>query len=363
MGENLVENKEQPEFINKNNYVHPQDRSSNKDAEGYVLPGVIDMHFHGAFGWDFSFGDVDKINKMLDKVLAAGITGVVATLITCCESERVKAIKDIVEVIKTRSKPPFIYGIYLEGPFLAENKRGSHPAQFLEKPDFKKFAQWQSAAEGNIKIITVAPELDGAIEFIEKATKAKVVCALGHSEADWQQTQKAIDAGASHVTHLFNAMPAFHHRQPNLLSCVMSSKGLTVELIGDGIHVSPEILNFACGIFEGEQIMLISDCVATAGLPDGGYNFYNTNLKKLNDKCCAKSGKLFGGSRTLMECFKELGESRKVAWGQLGASIWRNPCSLLKAIPPESEVYFDLDFNWLATRSDGVWYWNLKSES
>ncbi|MGM0600998.1 MAG: N-acetylglucosamine-6-phosphate deacetylase, partial [Candidatus Rifleibacteriota bacterium] len=359
----LIENSEKPGFINRNNYAHPQDRASlATDIEGYRLPGVIDMHFHGAFGWDFSFGDVDKINEMLDKVLTAGISGIVATLITCPESQRIKAIKDIVEVIKTRKKPPFIHGIYLEGPFLAENKRGSHPAHLLEKPDFKKFAQWQDAAEGNIKIVTVAPELDGAIEFIEKATKTKVVCALGHSDADWEQTEKAIEAGASHITHLFNAMPAFHHRQPNLLSCVLTNENVTLELIGDGIHVSPDIVKFVCSTFEGNRIMLISDCIAPAGLPDGGYNFYNTNLKKMNGKCCAEPGKLFGGSRTLVECFKELGESKKVAWGQLGASVWRNPSFLLKAIPPETEIYFDLNFNWRATKCADMWYWNRDNE-
>lgn len=365
MENNLIENKEQPDFIDKNNYVHPQDRAFlSKDVEGYVLPGLIDMHFHGAFAWDFSFGDVDRINEMLDKVLSVGITGVVATLITCPEAERIKAIKDIVEVIKTRKKPPFIHGIYLEGPFLVENKRGSHSADLLEKPDFKKFAQWQSAAEGNIKIITVAPELDGAIEFIKKATEAKVICALGHSEADWEQTQKAIAAGANHITHLFNAMPAFHHRHPNLLSCALANKNLSIELIGDGLHVAPEILKFACGIFAGEQIMLISDCIAPAGLPDGSYNFYNRNLKKLNDKCCAEPDKLFGGSKTLVECFKNLGESRTLAWDQLVASVWHNPCSLLKAVAlPETEVYFDLDFNWRATRCAGVWHWNSENES
>ncbi|GAB4279379.1 MAG: N-acetylglucosamine-6-phosphate deacetylase [Candidatus Rifleibacteriota bacterium] len=363
MREKVFTGTQKPNSLKKGNFIHPQDNTiMTSNIDGFQLPGIIDIHFHGSFGWDFAFGDVEKLNEMLDKTLQQGITGIVPTLITCSEEQRLKALKDIAQLVKTRKKPPIIHGIYLEGPFLAAEKRGSHPATELLIPDFAKFLKWQEAAEGLVKIITIAPELPGAIEFIEKASAEGIICALGHSNADWETTTKAIEAGACHVTHLFNAMPSFHHREPNMLSCIMSSKNLSIELIADSIHVSNEILKLSYSIFENDKIILTSDCVATTGLPDGRHQFYNRELIKYENSCRLEDGNLFGGSATLVESLKKLGNGGGIAWGQLGTSVWRNPCSVLAINPPETEVFFDTDFRWLATRSGGEWFWSEKNE-
>ncbi len=181
MNDLLVHSDKRPDFLQKNNFFHPQDKNSlSANFSGYQLPGIIDIHLHGAFGWDFSFGNPDKINHLLDLLLMQGVTGVVPTLITCSEEQRCQALKDIAQVIRTRTKPPLIHGINLEGPFLASEKRGSHPADFLIAPDYEKFKVWQKVAEGNIKIITIAPELPGALEFIKQASNERIICALGH---------------------------------------------------------------------------------------------------------------------------------------------------------------------------------------
>lgn len=359
----LMNHEKKPEFLEKMNFIHPQDKTiSVTNFDGFVLPGVIDIHFHGAFGWDFSFGDVEKLKQMLDKVFQQGITGIFPTLITCSEEQRLRALKDIAQIIKTRKEPPIIHGIYLEGPFLASEKRGSHPDEHLRSPDFALLQKWQEAAEGNIKLITVAPELPGAVEFIKQASESGVTCAIGHSNANAQQTKLAIEAGARHVTHLFNAMPNFHHRKPNLLSCILTQKGLSIELIGDGVHVSTDIIKFAYSIFENDQVIITSDCVATTGLPDGNYQLYNNSLIKSNDTCCLENGNLFGGSSTLTASLKKLGSEAGIAWGLLGTSVWRNPCRLLNISPPDTEVYFDPEFNWVATKSENNWYWNGEND-
>jgi N-acetylglucosamine-6-phosphate deacetylase len=359
MRANIFETAAKPDFLINRSFIHPQDKMlANAAIDGFKLPGIIDIHFHGAFGWDFAFGDVARLNEMLDLVLQTGITGIFPTLITCSEEARIKALRDIAEIIRTRKRPPIIHGIYLEGPFLAAAKRGSHPENELMLPDFSVFEKWQKEAEGNIKIITIAPELPGALEFIKKANEAGIICALGHSDASWDQTRAAIDSGARHVTHLFNAMPSFHHRRPNLLSCILANQGLSVELIGDGLHVSEEILKLTYSLYENDQIIITSDCVATTGLKDGEHNFYQRRLIKSGNSCRLEDGNLFGGSATLTSSLKKLGTESKIAWGILGTSVWRNPCRLLNIDPPETEVFFDQDFNWLATRSSRMWYGN-----
>ncbi len=358
MRENLCESTSRPEFIDPKKFIHPQDQtSSTSNISGFQLPGIIDIHFHGAYGWDFAFGNAEKIDAMLDQVMAEGITGVFPTLITCSEEQRVNALKDIASVMRNRKAPPLLHGIYLEGPFLAPAKKGSHPEQELMAPDFALLEKWQEAAEGHIKIITIAPELPGAIEFIEKASETGVICALGHSNATWEQTQAAIDAGANHVTHLFNAMPSLHHRQPNLLSCVLTNKNLSIELIGDSIHLAPEMLKLCYSIYESDQIIIISDCVATTGLPDGRHQLYGRELITSENCCRLEDGNLFGGSSILTRSLQKLGQVDKFAWGLLGTSVWRNPCRLMQIEPPDTEVFFDQNFKWLGTRCNSHWYW------
>ena len=355
----IIEGQQKPDFLTIKNYIHPQDKAvAGTQGEGFRLPGIIDIHFHGAFGWDFCFGNAEKLEIMLDKMLKRGITGVFPTLITCSEEQRVNALKDIAQILRTRTRPPLMHGIYLEGPFLSPARRGSHPENELLLPDFTLLEKWQEAAEGNIKIITIAPELPGAIEFIRQATEIDVICALGHSDANWDQTQAAIDAGACHVTHLFNAMPALHHRKPNLLSCILNNKNLSIEAIGDGIHVADELLRLIYGIYESDQIIITSDCVATAGLCDGDHNFYGRRLLASNNSCRLEDGNLFGGGAILTDTLKRLGEEAGFAWGLLGTSVWRNPCRLMGIEPPDTEVFFDESFNWKATRFKGHWYWS-----
>lgn len=358
MADFFVESSKQPDWLQKMSFVHPQDnRETEVRIDGYKLPGIIDVHFHGAFGWDFAFGNTDEIEKMLDQLLASGITGLFPTLITCPEEQRLKALADIAAVAKRRKHLPTLHGIYLEGPFLAPAKKGSHPESCLALPSMELLERWQKAAGGLIKIITVAPELPGALEFITAATRSGVTVALGHSNADWETTKKAIAAGARHVTHLFNAMPVFNHRQPNMLSYLLANRDLYVELIGDCEHLAPEIVKFIFELYEAGQIILVSDAVAPTGLADGNYSFYGEQLVKTRNRCCLCGGNLFGGATLLSACMPRLVDKAGISWGLAGAATWRNPCRQFKIQPPETEVYFDSAMNWLATRfGKNKWY-------
>lgn len=358
MRELFSTSKLEPACLHGKNFIHPQDKPALDTAiDGYKFPGIIDVHFHGAFGWDFAFGDPDRIETMLDQTLIKGITGLFPTLITCPEEQRLQALADIATVVKRRKCLPILHGIYLEGPFLSPEKRGSHPANCLMNPSMQLLEKWQKASDGLIRNITVAPELPGAFNFIAAATASGVTVSLGHSNADWEMTEKAVAAGARHVTHLFNAMPALHHRQPNLLSYILANRNLCIELIGDCEHVSPEVIKMVFSIYENSQIMLVSDAVAPAGMPDGEYDFYNTRLVKTGCQCCLPGGGFFGGATLLTDCLQKLSERAGLSWGLLGTSIWRNPCEQFNIKPPETEVYLDSQMNWQATRyNHHIWY-------
>ncbi len=346
-----------PDFIAQNTYCHPQDcQIDNTSIGGFVLPGIIDMHFHGAMGWDFSFGNEEKINEMLDATGAAGITGVLATVLTSDSKQMDNILKAIKNVAKNRNIVPIIHGIYLEGPFLAYEQKGAHPAEFLMPPSIELLKKWQDEAEGLIKVITVAPELPGAIDFIKEATKMGVKIALGHSNADWQTTKNAIIAGASIVTHMFNAMPQIHHRKPNITSYALTNKNLQLEVIADCEHVSPEIINLITQTRDNEKIIFISDSMALTGLPEGQYNFYNQNLEKTKTRAKLQNGGFFGGAIMLPKSLHRLSTEAGISWGEIGESVWRNPCNFLNIQPPNIQVYFDTEMNWQATYHNGNWY-------
>lgn len=346
-----------PDFIKNNNFFHPQDCRGIESPDGFKLPGIIDTHCHGAFGWDFSFGNVEKINDMLDHLLLTGLTGVMATIITSSEEQTLKAIKDIVTVIKTRKALPIVHGIYLEGPFLSKEKCGSHQKCYLKDPDINLLKKYQKAAEGMIKVVTVAPELPGGIAFIKEAVAMDIKVAIGHSAADYETTAKAVDAGATIATHLFNAMPSLHHREANILTYILTNRDVTVELIGDCQHVCPEMLSFVFNFYENSQIMLISDSMATTGLADGEYNYYDTTIVKHGDRCNLKSGGFFGGATTLPQILNILIKKTSLPWGLLGTVAWRIPSNVYNLRHHETEVFFDSKMNWICSCLDkSTWF-------
>ena len=355
----LKSGKTLPSSIKLDKFIHPQDKNKFGDfsIDGYRLPGIIDMHTHGAYGWDFSFGNLKKTNKLLDQLLTIGLTGIVPTIITCEESQRITALKVLKEIIETRELPPILHGIHMEGPYLSPTKRGAHQEDLLKVPSIQEFEKWQNISGNNIKIITIAPELPGAIEFIEHISKTGVICSLGHSNATSEQTIAAIKAGAKSATHLFNAMPRLHHRNPNMLSTLLANRNISVEIIADGRHISPDIIKFISNLYENENIILISDSIAPSGLDDGEYHFYNADIEKKNGICYSKDNLIFGSGMTLVQSIKDLSTNSHLQWGFIGTSVWRSPCLLLGIETPDAEVLLDKNLSWIATRKNSKWYW------
>lgn len=325
--------------------------------QGYRLPGLVDIHVHGAMGWDFSYGNVERITKMLDDLVPTGLTGVVATLITCSEEQRVQALADIRTVAELRRGPPQILGIYLEGPFLSPKRRGSHPAELLMEPSLESLRFWQEVSGDRIKLVTLAPELPGALSFIAGAREMGIRVAIGHTDADHATTNAALQAGADHVTHLYNAMRPFSHRDPTAVSAILSNRTATVELIGDLIHVAPEIVGMTYSLIGPQRVALISDGVCPMGLPDGLYDAYEQKLELKEGRCGFAGGHLFGGGMSLLQALPRLHEQVGIPLRALSTSMSATPIRALGLDLQSADVVVDQQFRWLATRFNEYWYW------
>ena len=253
-----------------------------------VIPGLVDIHTHGCAGEDFSDGRYDGLQTMAAAYARSGVTSFVPTSMTLPYSALDLAFRTARAFLD--SSPAGcarIAGIHMEGPFLSENKKGAQNAEFLRTPDFEAFRLLYEGCDGLIRIVDVAPELPGAAEFAAKAANLCTVSAA-HTDADYETACAVFEAGVSHVTHLFNAMPPVHHRKPGVIGASCEREGITAELICDGLHVHPSAVRMAFRLFPG-RICLISDSLRCCGMPDGEYElggqqvFLSGGVAKLAD--------------------------------------------------------------------------------
>jgi len=247
--------------------------SATMDAEtidfgdDYIIPGLIDIHTHGGAGGDFSDGDAAGIHIAARHYARHGVTGFLATTMTIPEVELTGAMQTIKEFTPGEGEAKCL-GIHLEGPFVSSAKKGAQAESAIHRPNTKMWERLNSASGNKVKMVTVAPEEDGGIEFVREISKHCVV-SLGHTNADYETAMEAFAAGASHVTHLFNQMPAINHRAPGVIAAALDA-GASAELICDGLHIAPAVVRLAYKLF-GEKLNIISDSLRCAGLPDGDY--------------------------------------------------------------------------------------------
>ena len=237
------------------------------DAQGcYVIPGLVDIHTHGAMGEDFSDGKPEGMQPMADYYAAHGVTSFVATTMTLTEEVLTPAMNVIRDWKRTGGAK--CAGIHLEGPFLGYAKRGAQAAENLHKPDPEVFDRLNAASGGKVKLVTVACEEEGGMEFVSNVSK-KCTVSLGHTSANYEQAMEAYSRGASHATHLYNGMDGLHHRKPGIIAAALDSDA-SVELICDGLHIHPAAIRVAHKLY-GDKLVLVSDSLRCAGMPDGDY--------------------------------------------------------------------------------------------
>lgn len=237
-------------------------------TDKYILPGLVDVHTHGRIGEDFSRLTEEGLQKLLASYAACGVTSVVGTTMTNKPALVEKSLQVMGEYMGSDSCAKLL-GIHMEGPFLGEEKKGAHDAQYLRSPDWAWFKKMQELNGSSIRLVTVDPSLPGAEEFIKKCKENGVKVSLGHTACDYETAVKAQQAGADHVTHLFNAMNPLHHREPGLIGAALDT-GMYTELICDGIHVHPSVVRMMFASCP-DKVILISDSISAAGMPEGEY--------------------------------------------------------------------------------------------
>ena len=277
------------------------------DASGcYVIPGLTDLHFHGCVGEDFSDATPDGLQKMADYELSRGVTQICPAGMTLGEDQLTRICEN---AAAHRAKNPGgaeLVGLHLEGPFLCKAKKGAQNEAFLHDPDPVMLHRLQEAAQGMVKLVTLAAEQPGALEFIRSAQEDGITVSLGHTTADYDTACAAYEAGARQATHLFNAMPPFTHRAPGVVGAAFDHPQVKVELISDGVHIHPSVVRAVFQLFGAGRVILISDSLRATGMPDGRYPFGGQEIEVHGNRATMADdpNTLAGSVSDLMACMR-----------------------------------------------------------
>lgn len=297
-----------------------------------VIPGFVDVHIHGAGGRDVMEADSSSLRTVAKTLARFGTTSFVATTVTANPENILRSVAGIAQYIGVQHEAdePLAetLGIHFEGPFISPQRRGVHPLQWLKAPSTDFLAQLLHAAAGNARIITIAPELPGAIACIDAAKNAGLVVGIGHSDATYEQARLAVAHGARHAIHVYNAMRPFSHRDAGIIGAVLTSQDVTAELIADGVHVDETAMRLLLQAKGSGCVILISDGISATGMPDGNYLLGDIEVTVSSGVCRNSEGRLAGSTLTLDRALRNV-----VALGISLANAVRmltlNPATLL----------------------------------
>ena len=275
-----------------------------------AIPGFIDVHIHGAGGHDVMEGNAEALRAVAETVAGHGTTSFVATTVTASPDDTIRSVKGIAHYIaaqhETEDARAEVLGIHFEGPFISSARRGVHPSEWLKLPTAELLDQFLQAAAGNALILTIAPELGGALPCIDAARKAGMVVAMGHTDATYEQARAAIAHGARHAVHVYNAMRPFSHRDSGVIGAVLTSPEVSAELIADGVHVDDTAMRVLLQAKGAGGVILISDCISATGRPDGKYMLGGFEVTVSGGVCRNAEGKLAGSTLTLDRALRNI---------------------------------------------------------
>ena len=268
-----------------------------------VIPGFIDIHIHGAGGHDVMEGTGEAMSTVAQTLARHGTTSFVATTVTASPDDTCRSVEGIARYItqqfETLQPKAEVLGVHYEGPFINKARRGVHPAEWVQLPNAELLQRFVQAAAGKARILTIAPELLGAVPCIHAAREAGIVVAMGHTDATYEQARAGIAQGARHAVHVYNAMRPFSHRDSGVIGAVLTSPEVTAELIADGIHVEEAAMRLLLQAKGAGCVILISDGLSATGMPDGKYMLGNFEVTVAGGVCRNAEGKLAGSTLTL----------------------------------------------------------------
>ncbi|MFZ7944886.1 N-acetylglucosamine-6-phosphate deacetylase [Neobacillus sp. 19] len=273
-----------------------------------AVPGFIDVHIHGVNGADTMDGTKEALDTMVAALPKEGTTSFLATTMTQEGKQIEHALLNAAEYIETQSSngKAEILGLHLEGPFVNAEKAGAQPIQHIVDPDLGLFKEWQRLSGGTIKLVTLAPEQPGGLEMIRFLKENGIIASIGHTDATFEQVDEAIEAGANHVTHLFNQMRGLHHREPGVVGAAFLRKELKAEIIVDGVHVHPDMVNLAYKNKQSEGLILITDSMRAKCLKNGMYDLGGQEVTVKDGKAVLADGTLAGSILKLGHAVKNM---------------------------------------------------------
>lgn len=273
-----------------------------------LLPGMIDVHIHGAAGADTMDATEEALATMAAALPQEGTTSFLATTMTQTRNAIEQALTNAAQFIKEKqvAGKAEIVGIHLEGPFISPKRAGAQPPDHIIEPDLDLFKRWQELAKGHIKLVTLAPEEKNGLALTSYLKQTGVTASIGHSDATYQEVDEAIHAGASHVTHLFNGMRGLHHREPGVLGAALLRHELFTEIIADGIHARPEMIQLAYQQKTSKRMILITDSLRAKCLKNGTYDLGGQAVHVDDTKATLADGTLAGSILKMKDAVKNV---------------------------------------------------------
>ncbi|KEI05922.1 N-acetylglucosamine-6-phosphate deacetylase [Clostridium botulinum] len=303
---------------------------SSIDLRDYTLiPGLIDIHSHGAMGFDTMDASYEAINEVSKYLAKNGVTSFLPTTITAPMDKIENAVENVADVMKKGVEGAEILGTYLEGPYLTEEHNGAHPIELMRELSIDELKNILKVSKNTIKVVTMAPEKKGAKESIEFLRRQSVRVSIGHTNATYEETMDAIEAGASIGVHTFNGMRGIHHREPGVVGAIMKHQDVVGELIADTIHVNPVIMEILYKVKGLDGICLISDCMRAGGLSDGKYMLGELEVTVRNGIARTDSGSLAGSTLKLINGVKNIMNATSIQFNKALQMATRTPAKAL----------------------------------
>ena len=309
------------------------------DASGcYVIPGLVDVHTHGCMGCACTDGDPGALRRIAAYEASRGVTAICPTSLTLPGERLAEAFSQIAAFVPGDGEAAFA-GINMEGPYISPDKVGAQNPAFVRPADIGEFARLMAAAQGKIRLVDVAPEMPGCLEFVARVRREfpQARVSVAHTCAGYDRAREAFEAGASHVTHLFNAMPPLHHRAPGPIAAAAERDDVFAELIADGVHVHPAMVRLAFELFGRDRIVLISDSIRACGLADGASELGGLAVTIRGPRATLADGTLAGSVTDLMGCLRAAVETMGVPLETAVRAATANPA---RAIGVEGERGF-----------------------
>lgn len=311
----------------------------------HIVPGFIDMHIHGANGKDVMDGDFAALATISEALLAEGTTSYLATTMTAKPDEIEHVLMQVRDYVSEKNKVvgAQIIGVHLEGPFLSPKKVGAQRSDLILNPEIKLVEHWQKMSNQLIKLVTLAPELPGSVELIKYLKQQNIIASIGHTDATFVETMSAINAGCHHATHLFNAMRGIHQREPGAVTAALLSEKVMAELIVDGVHLHPAIVQLALKLKGIEKLVLVTDAMRAKCLRDGVYDLGGQSVDVKNGVASLVDGTLAGSTLKMSDAVNNMLQFTECRLSDVVKMVSENPAKSLGIFNKKGSIAVNKD--------------------